>query len=305
MRSIIFKILWRIGIIRFFRIQQGRYPIFCFHRIHPDYDPLTQPLSPTEFHSIIKGLKKHFKPIPLSSLLGTRQVPENACVITFDDALLDFYEFAHPILKRESVPVTLFVPTASVETQTELYNYAIAGLLLKTSNVAFPVIGKVPHPTISQYLRLCDYYSKRATRDAEINELKKSIQANPLTSPMNWDQLKELYLSGVQIGSHSHTHAWMPSLSDDDMKQDIQTSFQLLKKRLNIIPNQFAYPMGATDSNANKVIDELGLYGLTTDGHPYTMNDNKSEIPRFNVSDRSIEELMFRLGGFHSTFSRH
>ncbi len=64
----------------------------------------------------IEFLAKNYHLISLKRVLEAlttgRQLPRKSVLITFDDAYLDFQEFAWPILKRNGAPAVLFVPTA-------------------------------------------------------------------------------------------------------------------------------------------------------------------------------------------------
>jgi peptidoglycan/xylan/chitin deacetylase (PgdA/CDA1 family) len=86
-----------------------------YHSISENrYDPHAVPL--TEFRSQMHSLRD-FRVISLEEglqLLRSKRPLKKTWVITFDDALLDFYSNALPVLREFGYPVTMFVPTGLV-----------------------------------------------------------------------------------------------------------------------------------------------------------------------------------------------
>ena len=56
-------------------------------------------------------------------------LPENAIAVTFDDGYRDNYLNAFPILKRYSVPATIFLATGVIGSERSLWHDEIFGLL--------------------------------------------------------------------------------------------------------------------------------------------------------------------------------
>jgi peptidoglycan/xylan/chitin deacetylase (PgdA/CDA1 family) len=311
MRDSLFKLLFHLGALRLFRVHEHAVPILCFHRVHPTYDPFTQPLAPDAFARILKGLAGHLTFVSLLDVCQSSDLPKNACVLTFDDALLDFYLYAFPIVERAGIPVTVFVPTESIEHQRELYNYELAAMLLHAHqnniHIAVPEIGPVANASLVDYLRVAGRFAKSPHRIAEMEDLRRQFTTplSPLAPPMTWEQLRHLKSAGVDIASHSHAHAWLPSMDEQQIVNDLLTSVQLLKERLEVETHHVAYPMGGMDDKVRHVMNTHQLTGFTTQGNNYQPRADAHEaIPRFNVSDRSFEEILFRVGGFHALVNR-
>lgn len=76
-------------------------------------------ISKERFEKQLLYLKKKFKivsSLELADMLSNGQMPkENIAVITFDDGLEDNYQEAWPILKKHSVPATIFMTTELVD----------------------------------------------------------------------------------------------------------------------------------------------------------------------------------------------
>lgn len=95
--------------------------IIMYHSIGDRVDRYT--VTPASFERQIRWLLLRYPVISLDEacrLLQTgRRSSRRRVVITFDDAFLDFYETAFPILRRLDVPSTVFVPSGHVGGQSE------------------------------------------------------------------------------------------------------------------------------------------------------------------------------------------
>src|SRR5579863_116403 len=86
-----------------------------YHSVSPVPGPYT--VSPAAFLRQIKYIRENYPIVRLAeigTLLLDRNDNERRVVITFDDAYVNFLEFAYPVLKRFAVPCTIFVPTRYV-----------------------------------------------------------------------------------------------------------------------------------------------------------------------------------------------
>jgi peptidoglycan/xylan/chitin deacetylase (PgdA/CDA1 family) len=91
------------------------YPvILTYHSISDGASPLK--IAPGLFREQMQWLGANVQVVSLAELvdclLRRARFPESAVVLTFDDAYLDFYTQAAPVLRRFSLPATVFVPTA-------------------------------------------------------------------------------------------------------------------------------------------------------------------------------------------------
>ena len=71
------------------------------------------------FRQQLKFLKRHYRLVSLSQLLemlsNDDPLPENVCVVTFDDGWIDTFDYAYPIAAELEVPITVFVATNFIE----------------------------------------------------------------------------------------------------------------------------------------------------------------------------------------------
>jgi peptidoglycan/xylan/chitin deacetylase (PgdA/CDA1 family) len=69
--------------------------------------------------------------------------------------------------------------------------------------------------------------------------------------PMSWDQLGQLQEAGWEIGSHTHTHPRLTTLSDDELNEELERSRVICSERMGRDCRSIAYPYG--DHNARVV----------------------------------------------------
>lgn len=103
-----------------------RLPILTYHYIgnnpNPGVDLARDNLSvtPVDFEAQMEFLAKNgYQTSSLDTayqaLIGKITMPEKSVILTFDDAYIDFYVNAYPILKRLNLSATVFVPTGLVD----------------------------------------------------------------------------------------------------------------------------------------------------------------------------------------------
>ena len=73
--------------------------------------------------------------------------------------------------------------------------------------------------------------------------------------PMTWEAAKEAVASGlVTIGSHTHTHLLLDRAPVDQVRDDLDRSIQLLRERVGVEPQHFAYPKAVLGSPAAEAL---------------------------------------------------
>jgi peptidoglycan/xylan/chitin deacetylase (PgdA/CDA1 family) len=92
----------------------ARYPvILTYHSISEGDSPLK--ISPALFAEQMEWLSANAKVVSLKELVtgmtAPKALPERSVALTFDDAYLDFYTAAAPVLRRLGLPATIFLPT--------------------------------------------------------------------------------------------------------------------------------------------------------------------------------------------------
>ncbi len=113
---------------------------------------------------------------------------------------------------------------------------------------------------------------------------------------INWDQIRKLKEEGVIIGAHSHTHAHMPDISIEEVRNEIETSNKIFLKELGEIPTLFAFPYGETTDEIIELVREF-KFKVAFGQHSGIINEtsNMYYLPRFSLNERygEIDRVKF------------
>ncbi len=120
--------------------------------------------------------------------------------------------------------------------------------------------------------------------------------ANNNKNYLNWNQIRKLVEEGVTIGAHSHSHAHMPDLTNEEVIKELEISNKIFLKELGEIPTLFAYPYGET---SNEIIELIKKYKFKVafGQHSGVINEtsNMYYLPRFSLNEKygEIDRVKF------------
>lgn len=256
-----------------------RLVVLNYHRIgDPEtctYDPGVYSASAELFDEQISVLKKRFRILRLHEALTQLEtgMREPAILLTFDDGYIDNYEQAFPILKSHGVPATFFLATSFIG----------SGLVPWWDNIAHMV--RHTRRDIIRFERTCslevdprDFHTslrkilkaRKApgmVRTAEfLEELAASSGVDPVetaTTPlfMSWEQAREMAEGGMDLGSHTHSHPILTTVSAEEQLEELMTSRTLLRERAGVDATALAYPVGKLHTFSAATIDALRRAG--------------------------------------------
>ena len=113
---------------------------------------------------------------------------------------------------------------------------------------------------------------------------------------INWGQIRKLKEEGVVIGAHSHTHAHMPDISIEKVRNEIETSNKIFLEELGEIPTLFAFPYGETTNEIIELVKEY-KFKVAFGQHSGIINEtsNMYYLPRFSLNERygEIDRVRF------------
>jgi peptidoglycan/xylan/chitin deacetylase (PgdA/CDA1 family) len=81
---------------------------------------------------------------------------------------------------------------------------------------------------------------------------------------MSWDELQQLDEAGWEIGSHTHTHSYLPTLDDESLSRELEESHQICSERLGKRCRSLAYPFGAHDDRVIAAAERAGYAAAAT-----------------------------------------
>jgi len=60
--------------------------------------------------------------------------------------------------------------------------------------------------------------------------------------PMDWDEVTKLYNAGIEIGSHTYSHQFLPMMDNEAIETEILLSQAIIEEKLGEKPSAFALP---------------------------------------------------------------
>ncbi|MEV7137373.1 polysaccharide deacetylase family protein [Streptomyces tauricus] len=76
---------------------------------------------------------------------------------------------------------------------------------------------------------------------------------------LDWDQVRELASSDVEIGGHSHTHPQLDQLADGALRSELRHCREIIADELGVLPASFAYPYGYSSRRVRRAVREAGF----------------------------------------------
>lgn len=231
------------------------------------YEPVFS-ASPTAFREQVCYLRDHFRVVTLTEVESGTALNEPSVLIAFDDGYRDNFDTAYPILKELGVPATFFIPTTFFEKPRLPWWDHTAYVLKQTARDRIVLDWPMPmsieltsghrselasggHRAAAIWsvvlLYLASKLDDEARFRAHLEDRAEVAVDEAALGPelfMTWDQVRLLAQSGMAIGSHSHSHRRMASLSEEQQREELMTSKQILEHELGFEVRSVAYPFG-------------------------------------------------------------
>jgi peptidoglycan/xylan/chitin deacetylase (PgdA/CDA1 family) len=130
---------------------------------------------------------------------------------------------------------------------------------------------------------------------------------------LSWDDAASLIEGGFSIGSHTWDHPMLSHLPDEGIRFQLESSRNLIRKRLGLSQFGMAYPYGKLGRNVDRRVVSLTesagySYGLCVEHRALSPNDSRFQLPRFILNSGDLESLRRKVTGeedFHGFISRH
>ena len=248
--------------------------IFYGHRVTDDDEGCLQGLRPSWLAEQLDYLSRHYHFISLSELLNYYErhqtIPPNSVVVTFDDGFRDNFTNAYPILQQYHVPATVFLATGCVSSGDLPWPQQVGCLFQKTQvqRLCHVTTRKIPvmlkslrdrntaRVTVMKVLGLMP----RVERERSVAELSELLQVDiPRDRMLTWDQVKTMQEGGVEFGAHSFSHPWMPLLSLEEARWEMEASLQDIQRHCGGIRPSFAFPAGSRTPDLVKMAISVGF----------------------------------------------
>jgi len=333
LRNSIARLLFLSGLIAPARRGFGRLSIATFHRVLPEIDRQSYPypglvVTPEELDAFMNYFTENFDCGTLATQHERYLSGENPArpllAITFDDAQYDNYRYARPVLARNHIKASFFVPVRAVERQELLWHdrlgFAVLSLLKQTHGgreklmrilTAAGLSASGPGSLLSDVVNA----SKGIGLEARLRLIETLVEASGATSApdfarlMTFEELAELAADGHEIGSHSMTHCLMPECDNRALTYEVTESRHVLQDRIGKPIETFCYPNGNSDARTAHAVEQAGyLRAVTTSWGSNGQETDRFQLRRYDMTARRVQDsngkfvpalLAFRMSGFY------
>jgi peptidoglycan/xylan/chitin deacetylase (PgdA/CDA1 family) len=256
----------------------------------------------------------------VAAVRGERALPPSACLLTFDDGLIDHFTAVLPRLVARGLTASFYPPVAAVAQST----------VLDTHKIHFILASAPDHVALARHLRdlvdkagramglpsaraLWDEWARPSVFDpAEVVFVKRVLQRGlpeavraAMTAAlfdeyvgvpeavfarelyMDATQLRCLIANGMEVGGHGAAHVWLDALPAAAQRDEIADTVRFLAGIHGRAPVDWVmcYPFGAFTAETTALLSEHGCaLGLTTRFD--TVRDLKTplELPRLDTN---------------------
>jgi peptidoglycan/xylan/chitin deacetylase (PgdA/CDA1 family) len=256
--------------------------ILYYHRVNDDADPFFPAMPIRVFEQQMRFLSSYHKVFSLTELLDRLEsgTPGTSVAITFDDGYQDNHDNALPVLRRYSLPATVFLTTGSIDGRHPLWFDELAGALKTTALEFLDLEIGLPQRfwLRTEAERLAFFHRLfrllRGLTDDERRELLPVILkrlggngGNAGNAMLTWDQIRAMKAQGIRFGGHTVNHPFLSKLSIEQAGWEVSECKRRIEEELQSPVNHFAYPNGREEDigeQSRDVIRNAGYEAAVT-----------------------------------------
>jgi peptidoglycan/xylan/chitin deacetylase (PgdA/CDA1 family) len=293
-------------------------------RAHTRY-PGLKVRSLEEFDGQLDYLTRHYHVCGTRDVLaaarGERILPPNACVLTFDDGLLDHFTVVFPRLVERGLSGSFYAPVAAIEGRRVLDTHKIQIVLAKAPDhgkVARQVLDMLedyrgawelpPADTLyRQYAHASRFdgpeviFIKRMLQRGLPGAVRAAITGRLFDEYAGADEptvARELYMDlshlrtmvhfDMEVGGHGAAHVWLDSLDRAGQAAEIAQTAAFLARVHGqpAVDWSMCYPFGAYNADTLSLLSGAGcVLGLTTRVDFARSLQVPLELPRLDTND--------------------
>lgn len=219
---------------------------------------------------------------------------KGTCAITFDDGWRSLWTVAHPLLSAQQIPYTVFVCTDMLVGGPVPWFVRAQRLIAHVGCDALVQAWDLPKHQITTRHELMEVLKTMPlgallSGIAQLEHDCGLIPPEPSDLFLTADQVGALAQSGADVGSHTHRHAILSRLNDQEQQCEIDESVRVVETVTGRKPTQFAYPNGRPcdfDERAVKALRETGIeVAVTTTQRYLRAAEDVLRLPRVGLSD--------------------
>lgn len=234
------------------------------------------------FEKQMKFLATYRNVMSLSSLLTLIKqndpIPWGTVVITFDDGYRNILLNAAPILKKYSLPATIFLATGLIDRGENMWVDELYSCFLYRTrhhlNATVESDLSQPNSLREAYLKLSHLMiDNKRERTELLFQIKNQLK--PYQTPsrllLNWEEVKTLKQNAFfEVGGHTHDHLNLDNLALEKTEEQIVMCKKRIEEELEAPMLLFSYPYSKYSERAKQILDKCKVIGAVGDrSSPY------------------------------------
>lgn len=284
-------------------ISGTRGAILCFHGLHRDGEPgdSSMHLSLTQLDATLEIARHFAELVPLEDLVERHLEGRSTAgmvALTADDAYASWLD-AEPLLRRHRAPLTMFAVASALTSGSPFWWDRLDHTVVRASegrwrsfedDCGLPDAFRIGHSTNSDRTRplrqwiLADHAGRWPQQlDDPLQRLEQDTESRTGQRPMREHELAG-FASRIEggIGVHTHSHAALPFLADQEVMAEIQRGYAALRERFENTRSYLAIPFGLFTPLTLELARRAGMTAmLTLAGSPLMAQTSSPDtIPR-------------------------
>ncbi len=269
------------------------------------------------FDKQIRFLKQNYNVVTMDEAVEAireKNINERLAVITFDDGFRNNYLYALPVLKKNNVSAVFYLATSFIGKKETLWTETVNHLLTATGERSielemngaarrFNLTGPAQKEKASIEIRNYLKFSSAEVEEDILNQLQEKIKdvSDPVSFDpdryafMSWSDVNEMEKSGMEIGSHTHSHFTLNMLDKKSSFKDIGDSKKQIEEHTDHTCKHFSYPNGEKGNFLPHHFEQLKETGfdsaVTQIKGLNSYSDNLFALKRINISAKMGMEV--------------
>lgn len=252
--------------------------------------------------------------------LNTPKELSDGVILTFDDGLIDHYQYVWPELHARGHWGIFYVSSATLHAQQLLSVHRVHYLLgrfggTRVLNVLelllddslfiegfYEQLKAAPYAMQSmdehslRVKKIVNYALKPESKDAVLGKLLRKLKVDESAVAqqfyMSSEQIREMEDDGFTFGAHGKSHNLLTKFIGTELTREVTGSVQELDTVLSQPSNTFCYPYGGPDSWNDQVLEKLEQlsieYGFCVEPADITPADIQQRplwLPRYDCNE--------------------
>lgn len=277
--------------------ESGATIILTFHRVLDDssyHETNSLPgilIRLSTFCEMVGHLSRHCELVGLAGAISNSKSEKVRIVCTFDDGWVDNYTTAFPVVRDFNLPVTIFICPGLLGQNMPFWPERAVALLGQNSRYNSSQIEE----EVEKLKNLTPEQRDCAIEGFERANNSSNVKLSSVDRTFSWAEVLEMDRAGVCFGSHTNTHQILTTIPEDQCRDELFRSKQILEQVLAKPCPTFAYPNGNWSPATRQAVAEAGFtVAVTTERRACTSVSDPLTLSRVNVCESNVVGLTGR-----------